>query len=203
MSETTLAASNAANNYTLKNNEDGSFAIKKATTDVLTISATGIIQPASGQILFPSVQNPSSDVHILDDYEEGSFTPAFSATGCTFNYVIASGRYIKIGRLVSANILVMLAGSGNTLAANAVSITGLPFLSDAAGTTSICHAAWGNINTAVYSISGILQASASSISLSKITAATTLSGSPALLGTDLSAASGTYIQLSITYQADA
>jgi len=41
MSEQTLAASNAANNYTLKNNEDGSFAIKKATTDVLTISTTG------------------------------------------------------------------------------------------------------------------------------------------------------------------
>ena len=41
MSETTLAASNAANNYTLKNNEDGSFAIKKAAVDVLTIAANG------------------------------------------------------------------------------------------------------------------------------------------------------------------
>jgi hypothetical protein len=41
MSETTLAASNAANNYTLKNNEDGSFAIKKGTTGMLSIDASG------------------------------------------------------------------------------------------------------------------------------------------------------------------
>jgi len=51
MSETTLAASNAANNYTLKNNEDGSFAIKKAAADVLTISSGGIITGSASATL--------------------------------------------------------------------------------------------------------------------------------------------------------
>jgi microcystin-dependent protein len=43
MSQTTLAASSAANNYTLRNNEDGSFDILRGTTVVQSISATGVI----------------------------------------------------------------------------------------------------------------------------------------------------------------
>jgi hypothetical protein len=41
MSEQVLKASNSANDYVLKNNEDGTFAIKKGTTDVLSIAADG------------------------------------------------------------------------------------------------------------------------------------------------------------------
>jgi hypothetical protein len=61
----------------------------------------------------------------LDDYEEGTFTPALSATGATFTFTQQSGRYTKIGNTVVIHGRIILSnasgGSGN------VEITGLPF----------------------------------------------------------------------------
>lgn len=58
----------------------------------LDLSASG-----AGQVIFPSTQNPSGGANTLDDYSEGSYTPA--GTGVTLTSV--SGTYIKIGRLVT------------------------------------------------------------------------------------------------------
>ena len=113
MSETTLAASNAANNYTLKNNEDGSFAIKKATTDVLTISATGVVTPVNGISLGGN--------ETLSVYDEGTWTPTVAFSGGTG--ISATGKYTRIGRLVLVNIIVT--GTAMTCA-NATSTVTLP-----------------------------------------------------------------------------
>ena len=32
----------------------------------------------------------------LDDYEEGSFTPAYSSSGATFTYSVQNGYYTKV-----------------------------------------------------------------------------------------------------------
>lgn len=104
--------------------------------------ATGASTPAQGQIAFPATQNPSSDANTLDDYEEGTWTPGFSATGSTFNYGTQIGLYTKIGRLVTVSFRLTLQGSGNTLAANPLSITGLPFAAASTPSTRIIPLAW-------------------------------------------------------------
>lgn len=81
----------------------------------------------AGQIVFPASQNASSDANTLDDYEEGTWTPAFSATGATFSYSSQTGRYVKIGKTVWFMAKIVLNTSGNTLTANPLSLTGLPF----------------------------------------------------------------------------
>jgi len=62
----------------------------------------------------------------LEDYEEGNWTPTFTASGYTFTYVASTeGRYVKVGKLVHLNgyMRATPSGSGTTQ----LTITGLPF----------------------------------------------------------------------------
>jgi hypothetical protein len=52
----------------------------------------------AGQIPFPAVQVPSGGANVLDDYEEGTWTPTL---GGTTTYGSQWGHYTKVGRLVS------------------------------------------------------------------------------------------------------
>ena len=71
----------------------------------------------------------------LDDYEEGTFTPAFSGDGAApsgASYASRLGNYTKIGRMVHVDIWMNLsswssAGSGTAI------INGLPFTSKSDG----------------------------------------------------------------------
>ena len=51
-------------------------------------------------ITFPATQVASADPNTLDDYEEGTWTPAYSSGSNTWSYTTQIGRYIKIGNLV-------------------------------------------------------------------------------------------------------
>ena len=88
-----------------------------------TASAVGLPQ---GQISFPATQNASSDANTLDDYEEGTYTPGWTATA---NPAIGngtlSGAYTKIGREVTAEVKITM-GSTTTYGTGAWNI-GLPF----------------------------------------------------------------------------
>jgi len=94
-----------------------------------TIGVGGATPSASGAgITFPATQNASSDANTLDDYEEGTFTPALSATGYTFTYTEQWGSYTKIGNLVTFKVYInptFSTGSGTVQGI----ITGLPFTS--------------------------------------------------------------------------
>ena len=65
-------------------------------TGLLDISAAG-----AGQISFPATQNPSAGANVLDDYEEGTWTPS-DQSGAALAFVNVVGNYIKIGRRVQA-----------------------------------------------------------------------------------------------------
>ena len=82
--------------------------------------------PASGTgIKFPSTQSPSSDANMLDDYEEGTWTPTYSsATNCT-SVTHGAAWYVKIGGLVSYGI----EGTLNVTSANTKTnfVISLPF----------------------------------------------------------------------------
>ncbi len=81
---------------------------------------------AAGQIAFPATQNASSDANTLDDYEEGTWTPALASTGASWSYNGQTGHYTKIGRF----LFLQVALSINTLSGtttNATTLGGLPF----------------------------------------------------------------------------
>jgi hypothetical protein len=82
---------------------------------------------SAGQIKFPATQNASADANTLDDYEEGTWTPAITfnggSTGVT--YFARSGNYTKIGRLVYASFKFTLTSKGSS--SGLAAIAGLPF----------------------------------------------------------------------------
>lgn len=74
---------------------------------------------SDGGIRFPASQLASTNANTLDDYEEGTWTPAVTGSGDdpTVTYTQAVGVYTKIGRLVTYHGVVKLAtfsgGTGN------------------------------------------------------------------------------------------
>jgi hypothetical protein len=75
----------------------------------------GVLQVSNG-ISFPATQSACADVNTLDDYEEGTWTPSYSAafTG-TYAANGQVGRYTKVGRLVAAYFWIQVStvtGSG-------------------------------------------------------------------------------------------
>ncbi|RYY67706.1 MAG: hypothetical protein EOO12_00170 [Chitinophagaceae bacterium] len=72
----------------------------------------------------------------------GTWTPAFSATGCTFSYATQYGGYRKVNDLVTIWGELVLNTSGNTIVANTLSITGLPFTPAASPTRIPLFSEW-------------------------------------------------------------
>lgn len=80
-------------------------------------------------IKFPGTQVASADANTLDDYEEGTWTPAlsFDTPGdLTATLSTALGWYTKVGNLVNIWFNVVTSTFTHTTAAGNVKITGLP-----------------------------------------------------------------------------
>jgi hypothetical protein len=60
---------------------------------------------AMNGVTFPATQTPSADPNTLDDYEEGTWTPTWSGL-TVLGTPTYTGRYIKIGRLVTCHVYV-------------------------------------------------------------------------------------------------
>ena len=95
------------------------------------LSVSGTVVLATGQIAFPATQNPSSNANTLDDYEEGTFTPALALAtpgNSSFVYTTQFGQYTKIGDCVNIRLrLVTSTFSVGSTGAGQLGITGLPF----------------------------------------------------------------------------
>jgi hypothetical protein len=120
---------------------------------VATINAYGIGLgtgvPSSGiGITFPATQSSSSDGNTLDDYEEGTWTPAVTSGFTTPGYGTRSGLYTKIGNIV--NFFIFLEVSSGTRAASILTIS-LPITSKNssgfAGSASWAYATSGVIGS--------------------------------------------------------
>lgn len=84
----------------------------------------GVVGSGTG-IAFPATQVASSDANTLDDYEEGTWTPAISPNGGgTFSYS-SKGFYTKIGRNVFINGSFSISSGGT--ASGTANIDSLPF----------------------------------------------------------------------------
>jgi len=86
-----------------------------------TMGVGGATPSTSGSgITFPATQSASTNANTLDDYEEGTWTPAVG-TGTT--YTIQSGKYTKIGNQVTIVAIIQI----NALGSTATTVSGLPF----------------------------------------------------------------------------
>jgi hypothetical protein len=114
-----------ASNYVVLSDGAGNRQITMKEGQTLALDSA--VPNAGTGITFPATQSASSDANTLDDYEEGTWTPALdlssgSATGGTF-----TGTYVKVGRQVT---LTIYASVGTATSATFGGFTGLPFTSE-------------------------------------------------------------------------
>jgi hypothetical protein len=109
----------------------------RMTIDTSGNLGVGVTSPAcildisgasGGQIKFPAAQNASSDANTLDDYEEGTWTPAQGSGLTVVGAFSSAGRYTKIGS--TAFLQGSVTGATSVACTNGGAITSnLPFTS--------------------------------------------------------------------------
>lgn len=95
-----------------------------------TTTLSGTVVLSNGQLLFPATQNASSNANMLDDYEEGTWTPTLTfATPGNVNvvYSIRTGEYTKVGDTVALSMHINTSTFTQTTASGLAQVTGLPF----------------------------------------------------------------------------
>ena len=114
-----------------------------------TGAAVGGATAGAGGLAFPASAVGVANANTLDDYEEGTWTPAFTSTGATFAYAEQTGYYVKVGSLVTLQMRLKPSSVTGTTG-NATAITGFPFPSanlnadsTSAGAVGLCDVTGG------------------------------------------------------------
>jgi hypothetical protein len=86
------------------------------TKQVSVANLTAGRTTATNAIQFPATPVLSADPNTLDDYEEGTFTPTLH-NATTTTYTTQTGRYTRVGRLVTfqCELEINSIGDGSTL----------------------------------------------------------------------------------------
>lgn len=94
----------------------------------------GNLEVTNGNILFSAASKgiylgvtSATAANLLDDYEEGTWTPVCGTAGVSGTYSVQLGRYIKVGNLVHVifNLTISAGYTGST--SSSFTIGGLPF----------------------------------------------------------------------------
>ena len=102
-----------------------------ADNERVRIHSNGVMSAVNGIAL--GVGTASTASNVLEDYEEGTWTPVYKTTGnnfpsVTYN-VFTGGKYTKIGRLVSIQATLRTNAVDDTNVSGVIQIAGLPFAS--------------------------------------------------------------------------
>jgi len=127
------------------------------TTGDVTVNTGNLVIGTSGKgIDFSAVSDGSRSVssNILDDYEEGTWTPTFLNTTVSAGPNNTTGRYTKIGNIVHVNYY----GNGLALAGGTMQMGGLPFTVASSTSYSTFHYVHGTASTGI-STGGFFSAS--------------------------------------------
>jgi len=97
----------------------------EASTGVLDLSSNGV------------KLGGTAAANLLDDYEEGTFTPEISDTSSPVSkgqtYSAQIGRYTKIGNRVICMVNITMSSIGTLIVGSTANIVGLPFTSEGTG----------------------------------------------------------------------
>ena len=83
-----------------------------------------------------------SDSNLLDDYEEGTWTPAWTASSGSATYNTQVGTYTKVGNIV--NMACYLRISNKSSLSGGLTLSGLPFSSSSVSSNYQAVAIWMN-----------------------------------------------------------
>jgi hypothetical protein len=128
-----LTGQGSTNDVTIKNDADGTvLEIATGTTNV-ELTSGNLIIGTSGQGIDFSATAGTGTSELLDDYEEGTWTPvlgAHSANG-THSYTTQVGTYTKVGNVVNVwfNLTINTLNTSGTISGN-LKVMGLPFTSN-------------------------------------------------------------------------
>lgn len=144
-----------------------------------TIGVGAATPAASGAgVTFPATQSASTDANTLDDYEEGTWTPA---VGGTATYTTQAATYTKIGNVVRLSMLLQINSIGT---GSAQTISGLPFTVKADSsqdTDAMPVSYWGSLNSTQVYVSLIPDNGATTMTLASTGAAATSLTTPVSL----------------------
>lgn len=138
------------------------------------LSMNDNIVMANGKGIDFSATSGTGTSELFDDYEEGTWTPAYTPTTGSFTTIttVSTGRYTKVGRLVTIFGSMRTSGTLDTTGASGnLKITGLPFACNstiAGGGSDINHQAW-SLGTDIVKSSPYVFAGTSEILLYKNT----------------------------------
>uniref|UniRef100_A0A6M3L3N2 Putative tail protein n=1 Tax=viral metagenome TaxID=1070528 RepID=A0A6M3L3N2_9ZZZZ len=144
---------------------------------VLSGSAAGIsgwdTTPGLLGVAFPADQSVSGDANTLDDYEEGTFTPAIGdasldGSGEGQSYGAQVGRYTKVGNRVFFHCRVAITNLGSLTTSDGARLVGLPFTSNAtANSQAALCVGYGNslAITAGYAMTGFVAANTTHVEI--------------------------------------
>jgi hypothetical protein len=131
-------------------------------TERMRITSAGAVEIANGNLVFSTngtgidfsaSAGGGASSSLLDDYEEGTFTPnLIGSTSGEATYSFRSGSYTKIGRQVTVNVFIEIATKGSIV--GAIRINSLPFtvgdtVANTSGEGSGSVSQFGNLSSAV------------------------------------------------------
>ena len=125
--------------------------------DVTLSTGNLVIGTAGKGIDFSITTHPAGMTsELLADYEEGTWTPVLtgdtSSTGITYSG--QTGRYVKIGNLVTVDINLVLA-TKTSIVGNVI-ITGVPYTAHTSPNTAVTWGYWSNLAANWMSVGGWL-----------------------------------------------
>ena len=127
-----LTIANNTNNYVVT----GTGVAGASLNGESALTFDGTTLTIAGQIAFPASQSANAGANVLDDYEEGVWTPGISDSSLdpegddkSQGYDLQVGHYTKIGRLVTISGNITMNSVGSMTAGNTANIVGLPFTS--------------------------------------------------------------------------
>jgi hypothetical protein len=120
------AGSSSSVGFQLRDAGNSNTLLSMNGTNGFSLALQGASSVAGTGITFPATQVASSNANTLDDYEEGTWTPALTFGGNSVGVVYSAreARYVKIGRSVFACCLLVITSKGSS--SGIVGIT-LPF----------------------------------------------------------------------------
>jgi hypothetical protein len=126
----TAPISATGSNFVVLSDGDGNIVASAKTAQTFALQG-GTLSSGTG-LAFPATQSASSDANTLDDYEEGTWTPAYAfSTAGDSSFTYTGGRvgtYTKIGKLVSCFFYIDNATvTKGTTGSGSLNVTGLPF----------------------------------------------------------------------------
>lgn len=130
--EARLQISNAGSNgqfLSKQSGNTGGLTWATAGIDGWSSSSNNLLPASASSGIYLGV-NSATSANLLDDYEEGTFTPAFQPSSGSFTsvtYTYQNGWYTKMGRLVTFLIAISPSASNHGSASGSLYLGGLPF----------------------------------------------------------------------------